>query len=117
MTRTDKPARAQMTAALRPLGPLPTTVTSTSPLEPIDQHSLPPGRPTVVVDQSSPSPVCGGGTPHDGRPQQGQRRVDEPGDVDELLEGGNVVFGGSQHSVRIAIEDPGRQRGPAADLG
>ncbi len=29
-TRTDRPARAQMTAAARPLGPLPTTVTSTS---------------------------------------------------------------------------------------
>ena len=30
MTRTDSPARAQMTAAASPLGPLPTTVTSTT---------------------------------------------------------------------------------------
>ena len=38
MTCTDRPARAQMTAAARPLGPLPTTVTSTpSPILPPDR--------------------------------------------------------------------------------
>ena len=34
-TCTDNPARAQMTAAAKPLGPLPTTVTSTPQLKPI----------------------------------------------------------------------------------
>ena len=33
-TCTDSPARAQMTAAVNPLGPLPTTVTSMALLQP-----------------------------------------------------------------------------------
>src|SRR6201985_103195 len=43
MTRTDKPARARMTAAVRPLGRLPTTVTSTTPVDSIRRcvRSLP----------------------------------------------------------------------------
>jgi hypothetical protein len=32
-TRTDKPARAETTAAAKPLGPVPTTVTSTSQVD------------------------------------------------------------------------------------
>ena len=39
MTRTDSPARAQTTAALRPLGPLPTTVTSTPSISPASRFA------------------------------------------------------------------------------
>ena len=42
MTRTDNPARAQMTAAVSPLGPLPTTVTSTLVFLPPTTPSLQP---------------------------------------------------------------------------
>jgi hypothetical protein len=50
------------------------------------------------------------GSPRHGRVEQGQRRGDEPGDVDELFEGGDVVFGGSEYAVDVGVEDPGRQR-------
>ena len=42
ITRTERPARAQMTAAARPLGPLPTTVTSTPANLPLATPSFKP---------------------------------------------------------------------------
>jgi hypothetical protein len=43
-TCTDRPARAQMTAAANPLGPLPTTVTSTLAILPPTTRLLQPIR-------------------------------------------------------------------------
>ncbi|COW73181.1 Uncharacterised protein [Mycobacterium tuberculosis] len=54
-TCTFRPARAQMTAVASPLGPLPTTVTSTRQLQPIRYRR----EPACCVDRRQTCPING----------------------------------------------------------